>query len=192
MVDDGVVSERADAGRLEALYATHARRVLAYARRRVPPEDAEEVVAETFLTAWRRIDAVPEDALPWLLAVARRVVSNKRRAANRRAALVSRLRRAVHRQPLDSTAVGSDGLREKVLASMSALSERDREALMLSYWDDLDPVAAARVAGCSPRAFSTRLYRARRHLAARLAGIGVAPAVENGGAHLYREEANEP
>jgi RNA polymerase sigma-70 factor (ECF subfamily) len=155
----------ADASRFEILWSTHAGRVLAYARRRVPQQDAEEVLAETFVTAWRRIDAVPQDALPWLLAVARRFVSNKRRGANRRAALVSRLRRAVRQH--DSYSVGgrSRDVSEAVLMAMGTLSERDREALMLAYWDDLDPTRAAQVVGCSPRAFSTRLYRARRHFA---------------------------
>ena len=40
-----------------------------------------------FLTAWRRFDRVPDDALPWLLGVARRVLANARRSAARRPAL---------------------------------------------------------------------------------------------------------
>ena len=48
-------------------------------------------MAETFLVAWRRLDDVPADALPWLYGVARRVLANQRRSADRGAALERRL-----------------------------------------------------------------------------------------------------
>jgi RNA polymerase sigma-70 factor (ECF subfamily) len=59
--------------RFAGLYETHAGAVLAYARRRCGTDEAEDVLAETFLIAWRRQDDVPPDALPWLYAVARNV-----------------------------------------------------------------------------------------------------------------------
>ncbi len=77
-------------GRLEALYAEHAAAVHAYARRRTDPASAEDLVAETFLVAWRRLDRVPADALPWLYATAGRLLANHRRGEARRAALVAR------------------------------------------------------------------------------------------------------
>ena len=40
--------------------------VTAYARRRMPAEAAEDVVAATFVAAWRHLDALPSDPLPWL------------------------------------------------------------------------------------------------------------------------------
>src|SRR4029450_2647016 len=60
--------------------------VRAYARRRAAPDAAQDVVADTFLVAWRRLEDVPEDALPWLYGVARRVLANQRRSAARGAA----------------------------------------------------------------------------------------------------------
>ena len=75
--DEGDEAERAR--RLEALFDAHSGRVFAYAARRSSPQDADDVVGETFLVAWRRLDAVPPDALPWLLGVARKVLSNRRR-----------------------------------------------------------------------------------------------------------------
>jgi DNA-directed RNA polymerase specialized sigma24 family protein len=56
--------------RLSALFRQHAVDVRSYASRRVGPDDAQEIVAETFLVAWRRIDDVPDPALPWLYQVA--------------------------------------------------------------------------------------------------------------------------
>src|SRR4051794_41828077 len=60
--------------RLARLYADHGRDVLAYALRRSPEaEDAADVVAETFLIAWRRLADVPEgdDERLWVYGVAR-------------------------------------------------------------------------------------------------------------------------
>src|SRR5438046_5438900 len=72
--------------RFEAMFTQHYPRVLAYVRRRAPQE-AADVVSEVFLTAWRRFDREPADALPWLLGVARRTMANARRTAHRRPAL---------------------------------------------------------------------------------------------------------
>jgi hypothetical protein len=51
--------------------------LLAYALRRVAePSDAADVVADTYLVAWRRLDQVPADAeRPWLFGVARKVLA---------------------------------------------------------------------------------------------------------------------
>ncbi|MEO8293126.1 MAG: hypothetical protein ABI635_08290 [Actinomycetota bacterium] len=61
-------------GRFETLFLDHADAVLAYAARRSDPDTAQEVVADTFVVAWRRMAAVPDPALLWLLGVARRVL----------------------------------------------------------------------------------------------------------------------
>jgi RNA polymerase sigma-70 factor (ECF subfamily) len=161
-----------DVARFEDLYRSNARVVLAYAMRRLPREDAEEILTATFLTAWRRRDNVPAAAaLPWLLGVARNLISNQQRSERRRSALLSRLRLAMGRPSSPSS--NPVDLRATVLQAMAALSDREREALMLAYWDDLDVTVAAHVAGCSPSTMTTRLYRARRHLASRRARTGV-------------------
>ena len=76
----------------EALFNRCYRAVNAYAARRVAPEAVQDVVSETFLIAWRRRAELDEQALPWLLGVARRVAANHRRADARRGALRERLR----------------------------------------------------------------------------------------------------
>ena len=78
--------------RFEALYQEQVGAVAAYALRRASRETSEDVVAETFLVAWRRLEDVPfEKPLPWLYGVARRTLANQRRAAVRRDALGTRL-----------------------------------------------------------------------------------------------------
>jgi RNA polymerase sigma-70 factor (ECF subfamily) len=58
--------------------------------------------------------------------------------------------------------------RESALQVLLSLPERDIEALTLVTWHGLGPADAAAAAGCSPRAFTVRLHRARRRLAAAL------------------------
>src|ERR1700742_981233 len=80
--------------RFNRLYREQGRAILAYALRRVAgPDDAADVVAETFLVAWRRFAEVPtgDGALLWLYAVAGRVIANQRRAERRRTRLGARL-----------------------------------------------------------------------------------------------------
>ena len=144
---------------LEVLWDAWHRQVLAYALRRSDAVTAEEVVAETFVVAWRRLDEVPERPLPWLLAVARRVLANHRRAQARRRALGDRLRAQPVAEPEGDS--GDPGVR----SALAALREADREALLLHAWEGLDNAEAAAVLGCSPNAFAVRLHRARRRFA---------------------------
>jgi RNA polymerase sigma-70 factor (ECF subfamily) len=60
--------------RFSQMYGALYGRIYAYAQRRVGEEAADEVAAETFLVAWRRLDAIPSEPLPWLYGVARNIV----------------------------------------------------------------------------------------------------------------------
>ncbi len=82
------------AERFEQLFRSHHRAVAAHARRRAPGDTSDDVVASTFLVAWRRLDEVPADSLPWLLAVARNVIATQQRGSRRRGALRLRLEHA--------------------------------------------------------------------------------------------------
>lgn len=152
-----------DRARFERVFAAHYAAVVKYAIRRVGPQAADEVAAETFLAAWRRLDRVPDDALPWLYATARRIVANE----HRRRARAERLSLRVAAQPrATSTDPGDlvpDNLR--IRTALTRLSERDREVLRLTEWEQLSASEAARVLGCSTTTFTVRLHRARRRLA---------------------------
>jgi RNA polymerase sigma-70 factor, ECF subfamily len=150
--------------RFEQVFDEHYRAVSAYALRRASHADAEEVVAETFLVAWRRLDEVPRDAKPWLLGVARRVLANQRRAAGRREALRARV--AVERES-DS----EPGRRPPVIQALGRLSRGEREILLLVAWDGLSTREVAVTLGCSAAATKVRLHRARRRLRAELEAL---------------------
>jgi RNA polymerase sigma-70 factor, ECF subfamily len=148
-----------DDTRFERLFREHVAAVRAYVGRR-DAGLADEVVAETFLICWRRLDDVPRDELPWLLGVARRTLANAWRARDRQAALVER----VTALPDPADAQGESDPR--VAAALETLSPRDREVLLLVAWDGLDRGGIARVLGCTRGEVGVRLHRARRRFAA--------------------------
>ena len=159
--EEALPRELAEA-RFSRLYRDHEREILRYAlRRSAEPEDAADVVAETFLVAWRRLGEVPVggEARLWLYATARRVLANHQRGIKRRTRLAERLRDELRRQlPLQPA---SD---RPVLDALAAMSDSDRELLMLVGMEELSPSEAARVLGISTMAARTRLHRARRRL----------------------------
>lgn len=153
---------------LEDLFVKHAAAVRAYALRRIDPATAEETVSEVFMIAWRRREEMPADPLPWLLACARRVLANQRRAGRRRIALEKRLSGA------GETHIASElgGVSDRPLArALRELSDEDRELLLLVAWEELEPEQTALVLGCSRRTLAVRLHRARRRLAVLLQRI---------------------
>jgi RNA polymerase sigma factor (sigma-70 family) len=154
-------------GAFEELFAAHYWAVRGYVLRRAPSAAAEDVVAETFLVAWRRVDTIGEDPLPWLLGVARRILANQQRGERRRGALTDRLQGLLPGQAPDWEPPAA--MSDELTVAMVRLSPQEREALLLVAWEGLDGARAARAAGCSPVAFRARLHRARRRVAAALA-----------------------
>ncbi|HVE92326.1 MAG TPA: sigma-70 family RNA polymerase sigma factor [Actinomycetota bacterium] len=131
-----------------------------YARHRgLAPADADDLVAEVFTVAWRKLDRVPRDnPLPWLLAVARNHWRNSLRRSQREKSAHLRLTAEPVSEPAGQT---GDRIRE----ALDSLPAADREILQLVAWDELTPREAAVVLGCTPAAARVRLHRARSRLA---------------------------
>ena len=162
----------------ERLFRGHQLAVYRYALRRVGERAVDDVVAETFLVAWRRQEEIVGDPLPWLLGVARRVCANELRAGVRQASLGRRL--AAESLPFSEDVVIADG---RLRQALGQLGERDREALLLVAWDGLSNSDAAKVLGCTTAGFAVRLHRARVRLAQALdeADARAAAINESGG-----------
>jgi RNA polymerase sigma factor (sigma-70 family) len=155
--------------RFEAIYTAYHGQVLGYALRRTgSPDDAADVIAETFLTAWRRLDEMPSgpQARLWLYGVARRVLANHYRGERRRSALADRLRGELAAAYLSPEYSGELAL---IAAAFGRLPERQRELLALNAWEGLDYGQIAVVLGCSRNAVRVRLHRARSRFATELA-----------------------
>jgi len=154
------------AERFEALYTGSYQEISGYVRRRVPPDAADDVVAQVFTVAWRRFGRVPgppQDRL-WLFGVARNCAAEHHRAATRRL----RLRTRLSQEPAAVAHVpgpgGPDHDPGPVLAALASLKPRDREALQLVLWDELSHAEAAAVLGCTVNAFELRYRRARNRV----------------------------
>jgi RNA polymerase sigma-70 factor, ECF subfamily len=148
-----------------ALFAETYATVARFARHRgLAGHDVDDLLAATYEVAWRRLDAVPagDGALPWLLTVAHNHLRNHRRRLLRDRALVERLPPPEHvPPPREPVAVGWREIRR----ALDALSDEDRELVLLVAWDGLTPGQAASVLGLTPAATRTRLHRARTRLA---------------------------
>jgi RNA polymerase sigma-70 factor (ECF subfamily) len=141
-------------------------RIAAYAlRRAASPEDAADVVAETFAIAWQRLGDIPDgrDSLLWLYVTARNVLANDYRRRQRRSALIERIGDDMSRAMTCHGACDERGESARLL--LASLPEADREILMLTGWEGLDAKDLGHVLGCSPVAARIRLHRARTRMA---------------------------
>ncbi|MEV6981869.1 sigma-70 family RNA polymerase sigma factor [Sphaerisporangium sp. NPDC051017] len=160
----------------ERVYLDTYEPILGYATRRCDsPEDAADVVAETFEIAWRRLDDLPpgEQARLWLYGVARNVLANHRRGLMRRHVHQAGLREDVA-DLYARTSLSEERMEFAAIARVFRdLSDEDRELLSLVAWEGLDAGEIAGVLGCSRNAARIRLHRARRRFSRGLAAAGV-------------------
>jgi RNA polymerase sigma factor (sigma-70 family) len=156
-------SESERTRRFDALFASYSSDIVAYCGWRAgSPSDAQDAVSEVFLTAWRRLDELPEsdEARVWLYATARRVIANQRRSNRRRVALQERL--AIEAAPSRQDVPSSEREETLVRAALRRLGPRDREVLLLAEWEGLSTTQIAAVLGCLAVTARGRLHRARR------------------------------
>lgn len=151
--------------RFNALFVGNRAALLRYAiRRTADPQDAADVVADTFLVAWRRLEDVPSGAAArlWLFGVARRVLGNWHRTETRRTALSQRLVAELGHLTVSAPEPAESSL---VLRALRQLPESDAELLRLLAWEELKPAQIATVLGIPAGTVRVRLHRARRRLA---------------------------
>ncbi|MGJ5828701.1 RNA polymerase sigma factor [Streptomyces ossamyceticus] len=176
--DARVIARSRDEPELFAvLYDRHADAVHRYAARRLGPEAAEDLMAETFVIAFQRrhtFDLARADARPWLFGIATNLVGRHRRAEARRFKALSRLPEPVeHEEPVADRAVaraGATGVRRDLAAALAGLSARHRDVVLLIAWAGLDYEEAAHALGVPVETIRSRLNRARSKLREALGG----------------------
>jgi RNA polymerase sigma-70 factor (ECF subfamily) len=135
-----------------------------YLARRTDAATAEDVLAETLLVCWRRLDELPDDPLPWSYGVARRCLANAERSVRRHQRLAARIA-AVDPPTATTPGPGGDpGGDADLDAALAAMREEDAELLRLWAWEQLAPAEIADVLGITANAASIRLHRAREKL----------------------------
>jgi RNA polymerase sigma factor (sigma-70 family) len=148
--------------RLRRLFTSYAPVVASFLARRIDPGlGLDDLVDETFVIVWRRLDQIPSDLeLPWILGVARNVAHNARRARQRRTHYERLFRGPGHHvaaTPEDEVITDIAGR-----AALDQLSSSDRELLRLHAWEGLEPREMAVVLGITANAAATRLSRAKK------------------------------
>ena len=132
-----------------------------YLARRTDPATADDVLADTMLVCWRRLDDVPDEALPWAYGVARNCLANVERSGRRQQRLAAKI--AVVDPPAES--MPGPGERDDALTeALDALRAEDAELLRLWAWEQLAPGEIATVLDITANAASIRLHRAREKL----------------------------
>jgi RNA polymerase sigma-70 factor, ECF subfamily len=132
-----------------------------YLARRTDPSTVDDVLADTLLVCWRRLDDVPDNPLPWAYGVARNCLSNAQRGERRRQRLAAKI--AVVAPP-EQASPGPDSRDDELLEALAALRPEDAELLRLWAWERLTPAEIATVLQVSANAASIRLHRARQKL----------------------------
>ncbi len=158
--------ESPDEDKFRSAYEAHTRALLGYSlRRTATPADAADVVAETMLTAWRRIGVVPDEpeTILWLYGVARNVIANGDRTHRRQRCLAEKLRFQLD-DVLEEPSVADPALAAQVSVAMKSLSPVEHEVLTLTAAEQLSPAEIAVVLDMKQNTVRTHLHRARRKL----------------------------
>lgn len=157
-----IPAERAD---LRTALGSNAQDLLAYFERRLRiREDAADLLSETMLQAWRRVDALPaEDPVRqrmWLFTIAANVLANHRRSVRRRNALAERVRDHITASLAAVDLSEAVAVRDAVLR----LNAAQRELVMLIHWDGFTIVEAAELLGLNTSTARGRYAAARETL----------------------------
>jgi RNA polymerase sigma factor (sigma-70 family) len=134
-------------------------------RRAETAEDAADILAETYLVAWRKLEEIPDGqgARPWLFAVSRNLLLKGIDRRRSRTALIERLVSELETlRPQWGDPLGDR--EDAVRAALATLPDLDREVLTLNAWEGLSPTEIGIVVGRSANSIRVRLHRARRRL----------------------------
>jgi RNA polymerase sigma-70 factor (ECF subfamily) len=149
------------------LFDRHRDRIVRHSRRLVASShDVDDVVAITFLEAWRRRDRVrlvEGSVLPWLLVTATYSAQNLSRGIRRHRSLLQRL-------PVEGDAPDHSERMEGGPAydALNALPLIDRQVLVLCVLEGFSTNEAAEALGVPPGTVKSRLSRAKQRLARRM------------------------
>lgn len=156
-----------DPARFAAVFDRHADEIFRYAAGRLGPDAADDVTAETFLTAFRKresYDLGRADARPWLYGIATRWIGEHRRIERRRYEGLSRLPAAPAAEAFDEAAadrVAAGQMRPLLARVLATLPAGERDLLLLVAWTDLSYGEVAQALGVAPGTVASRLHRVR-------------------------------
>lgn len=178
--DDATVIERSisDPECFEVLVRRHAPAIQRYVKRRIGTGAAEDVVAETFLAAFRQRASYAadggQDCLPWLYGIATRLAHRHWRSETKQLRLLARGGTDPVTEPFTDrvdAAVAANAVKARLAAALAKLPASQRDALLLLVWGDLSYEQIAHATGVPLGTVQSRISRARRRLREQLADL---------------------
>jgi RNA polymerase sigma-70 factor (ECF subfamily) len=153
-----------DRAAFDKLYTRYARMVHGIMLARVPPSDAEDLVQEVFLTAFRKVSALrsPEAFASWLASIARNRAAEHHRGLRQVA--------EAHREASTSHTAPPDGAAFEALEIIRQLPEAYRETLILRLVEGMTGPEIAERTGLTPDSVRVNLFRGMKLLRERLGG----------------------
>jgi len=143
--------------------------VFRFVRRRASAEIADDVMSDTLLVLWRRLDDVIDGGeLPFCLGVARRSLANQLRSNDRRGRLFGRLTSTTPRDAFETQPAEAVADHPELRQALAQLPLGDREVLTMWAWDHLEARDIAEILGITPNAAAIRLHRAKQRLSEKL------------------------
>jgi len=185
--DDATVirDSMSDPERFAVLVRRHAPAIQRYVTRRIGREAAEDVVAETFLIAFRQRGYYTDDGrdcLPWLYGIATRLAHRHWRGETRQLNLLARTGIDPVTEPFTDRVdaeVSANAAKARLAAAVARLPAGQRDALLLLVWADLSYDQIARATGVPMGTVQSRISRARRRLRKQLADLNPANSVRD-------------
>ena len=139
--------------------------VFRFVRRRASAEVTDEVMADTLLVLWRRLDDVTDGGeIPFCLGVARRSLANQLRSSERRKRLFGRLSTSMPRDAFETQPADDSDEHPELRHALAQLPRSEREVLTMWAWDHLEAREIAEILGITPNAAAIRLHRAKQRL----------------------------
>ena len=169
------VIEASDAALVRLLYAEHGGALYAFCVRWTgDAQRAEDIVQEVFLRAWRNLstlDLAQRPPRPWLLSVARNLLTDAHRAQQSRPVLVDDERTAASAATDDEIDRAVESW--QMAAAMQRLSPQHREVLVQAHWMGRSVAETAAYLGVPPGTVKSRTYYAIRALRLLLEEMGI-------------------
>jgi RNA polymerase sigma factor (sigma-70 family) len=167
---DGEIFQRSirDPEAFREIFERHATIVLAYARKRLGTTSGDEVLAETFLTAFERrsrFDTTYVSARPWLFGIATNMIRHHLREEQEYLRALGKVAPDPPAYPTeDDTRLDAERMRPQLIAAMMTLSQEDRDTFLLLALGDFTYEEIAQALGIPIGTVRSRIHRTRARL----------------------------
>jgi len=169
--DAAIIAESlSNPDRFSVLYERHYTVLYGFAYQRLGKELAEDVVAESFMAAFRArkgYDTGRPDARPWLFAIVNQHIARHHRRESAHYKALLRMKHDHGEEALADRVAGiatAQTWRQPLLKALTTLSRKDRDVLLMIAWADLTYAEAAQALSVPLGTIRSRLNRARRKL----------------------------